>query len=163
MVAQSLDAEGLSVLVDVRATVRHLVLTLEQASQEAGLTEPQQHTLLCVAYGEAVGEEVTATTLREHLATDKNTVADIVRRLEAHGLLQRERRGRRIILTFTPAGRERFITSLGSIGRALADPAASHATTRLQRQLDHYLAIYRALAAPVHPARPHPPAGNGAN
>lgn len=161
--ANSLDASGLAVLVDVRATVRQIVLALEQASQEAGLTEPQQHTLLCVAYGEAAGEAVTATTLLEHLATDKNTVADIVRRLDAHGLLQRERQGRRILLTLTPAGRERFITSLGTIGRALAAPAAAHATTRLQRQLDRYLAIYRALAAPVHPARPHPPAGNGAN
>ena len=146
--AQSLDAAGLAVLVDVRATVRRLVLALERASQEAGLTEPQQHTLLCVAYGDAVGEEVTATVLMEHLATDKNTVADVVRRLEAHGLLRRERQGRRVILTLTPAGRERFISSLGSIGRALAAPAAAQAAIRLHRQLDQYLAIYRTFSAP---------------
>lgn len=150
----TLDAAGLAVLVEVRSTVRQLVQALEQASQEAGLTEPQQHTLLCVAYGEALGDEVTATTLLDHLATDKNTVADIVHRLEAHGLLQRERQGRRVILTLTPAGRERFATSLGSIGRRLSEPPAAHAATRLHRQLDRYLAIYRAFAESTHHARP---------
>ena len=152
--ANSLDASGLAVLVDVRATVRQVVLALEQASQEACLTEPQQHTLLCVAYGEAVGEEVTATTLLDHRATDKNTVADIVHRLEAHGLLQRERQGRRVILTLTPAGRERFATSLGAIGRALSAPPAAHAATRLQRQLDRYLAIYSTLAEHAQVSNP---------
>ena len=159
----TLDAEGLSVLVDVRATIRHLVLTLEQASQEAGLTEPQQHTLLCVAYGEAVGVEVTATVLRDHLATDKNTVADIVHRLEAHGLLQRKRQGRRILLTFTAAGRERFAMSLSAIGRGLTAPAAAQAATRLHRQLDRYLAIYRALAASSHDSSPQHSAGVAAH
>ena len=149
----TLDATGLGVLVEVRATVRQLVLALEQASQEAGLTEPQQHTLLCVAYGEAVGEEVTATTLLEHLATDKNTVADIVHRLEAHGLLARERQGRRVILTLTPTGRETFATSLGSIGRGLSAPSVAHAATRLQQQLDRYLAVYRDLAENAQPSR----------
>ncbi len=150
----TIDATGLSVLVEVRATIRQLVLALEQASQEAGLTEPQQHTLLCVAYGEAVGEDVTATTLLDHLATDKNTVADIVHRLEAHGLLQRERQGRRIILTLTSAGRECFAASLGAIGRALSVPPAAHAATRLQRQLDRYLALYRDLAQNAQSTRP---------
>ena len=146
--AITLDADGLSVLVEVRATVRHFVLALEQASQEAGLTEPQQHTLLCVAYGEAVGEVVTATALLEHLATDKNTVADIVRRLEAHGLLRRERQGRRVILTLTAAGRERFEASLGAIGRGLTPPHIVLTVRRLQRQLDSYLGLYHQLLAP---------------
>lgn len=144
---RSLDVAGLAMLVDVRATIRRLVQALEQASQEAGLTEPQQHTLLCVAYGEAQGEAVTATTLQDHLATDKNTVADVVRRLEGHGLLMRERQGRRVILSLTPAGRERFATSLGTIGRGLSEPPAARAATRLHRQLDRYLALYQQLLA----------------
>ncbi|GEM_PF-5094432 len=144
---RALGVAGLEVLVDVRATIRQLVQTLEQASQEAGLTEPQQHTLLCVAYGEALGEEVTATTLQEHLATDKNTVADVVRRLEAHGLLQRERQGRWVMLTLTPAGRERFAVSLGAIGRHMTPPQVVRAATRLQQQLDGYLTIYQGLLA----------------
>jgi DNA-binding MarR family transcriptional regulator len=148
VVAIALDAEGLGVLVDVRATVRRLVSALEHASQEAGRTESQQHTLLCVAYGDAVGEEVTATALLEHLATDKNTVADIVRRLEAHGLLGRERRGRRVVLTLTAAGRARFEASLGAIGRGLTPPQIAFAVRRLQRQLDRYLGLYRHLLAP---------------
>lgn len=144
---RALGVAGLEVLVDVRATIRQLVQTLEQASQEAGLTEPQQHTLLCVAYGEALGEEVTATTLQEHLATDKNTVADVVRRLEAHGLLQRERQGRWVMLTLTPAGRERFAVSLGAIGRRMTPPQVVRAVTRLQQQLHGYLTIYQRLLA----------------
>jgi DNA-binding MarR family transcriptional regulator len=144
---RALGGAGLGVLVDVRATIRQFVQALEQASQDAGLTEPQQHTLLCVAYGEALGEAVTATTLQEHLATDKNTVADVVRRLEAHGLLQRERQGRRVMLTLTPAGRERFAASLGAIGRRMAPPQIARAATRLQQQLDRYLAIYQGLLA----------------
>lgn len=146
MVGNGLDGTKLGVLIDVRATIRRLVQALEAACQAAQLTEPQQHALLCVAHGEAVGEEITATTLQEHLATDKNTVADIVRRLEAHGLLTRQRQGRRLLLTLTPAGQDRFRSSLGTIGLALSDLQVTAATRRLHRQLDRYLAIYESLA-----------------
>lgn len=147
-----LDAASLSVLVDVRATIRRFVQVIEQACNEAGLTEPQQHALLCVAYGAAAGEEITATTLQDHLATDKNTVADIIRRLEAHGLLTRERKGRQAILSLTPAGSARFSASLTTLGRNLTKREVTAAAARLRSQLDAYLAVYREHANP--PAAP---------
>lgn len=139
------DAADLAVLVDVRGRLRQLVHTLEVACRQVGLTEPQQHALLCVADGEGSGEAVTATGLQGHLATDKNTVADIVRRLEAHGLLRRQRRGRELVLTLTPAGRARFVASLATIGRELGDQQGATAAAHLHQQLAHYLTIYQGL------------------
>ncbi|MCL4508820.1 MAG: hypothetical protein M1296_04750 [Chloroflexi bacterium] len=141
----ALDTVSLAVLVEVRGMVRQLVQALEVACRQVGLTESQQHALLCVAAGECRGETVTATALLDHLATDKNTVADIVRRLEAHGLLARQRLGREIALTLTPAGRARFVASLETIGRELGDKRVALIAPRLQRQLEHYLTIYREL------------------
>lgn len=142
----ALATTSLAVLVDVRGMLRRLVRALETASRQVGLTEPQQHALLCVACGEGSGDAVTATALQGHLATDKNTVADIVRRLEAHGLLARQRQGRELVLTLTPAGRALFVASLETIGRELGGQDGAAAAACLHRQLDHYLAIYRAIA-----------------
>lgn len=139
------DATSLAVLVEVRGTLRQLVHTLEAACRQVGLTEPQQHALLCVAAGEARGDSVTATALLEHLATDKNTMADIVRRLEAHDLVRRERRGRELVLTLTAAGRARFVASLETIGQELGSQHGATAAARLDRQLQRYLAIYQGL------------------
>lgn len=143
--AGALDPAARAVLVEVRATLRRLVQALETACRAVGLTEPQQHALLCVADGAGRGAMVTATALQAHLATDKNTVADVVRRLEAHGLLERRRHGREVALALTPAGRARFAASLATIGRALGEPGVAAAAAALPRQLDGYRAVYRAL------------------
>ena len=149
----SLDAASMAVLVAVRGTLRQLVQALEAACRQVGLTEPQQHALLCVADGEGNGRTVTATDLSTHLATDKNTVADILRRLEGHGLLDRERRGRAVVLRLTPAGRAHFHASLATIGRALGEPGVATAAARLPGLLASYLAIYQAVSTDVGSAR----------
>lgn len=141
----TLTAEALALLVDVRSTLRRLVHTLEESCQEAGLTEPQQHTLLWVAYREMHGEQATATQLIDELSTDKNTVSDIVRRLAAHGLLQRERSGRTILLTLSSEGWLRFHRSLLAIGRGLEKPEVSRSAYVLQQHMLQYLTVYRRL------------------
>lgn len=141
----ALTTEALAILVDVRSTLRHLVRTLEESCQEAGLTEPQQHTLLWVAYREMCGERATATQLIGELRTDKNTVSDIVRRLVAHGLLKRERSGRTIFLMLSAEGWLRFHQSLLAIGRGLEKPEVSRSVYVLQQEILHYLTVYRQL------------------
>ena len=93
----------------IRQIIRRVSSHSKELSREMGLTLPQ---LLCLrAIGESEGEEVTVSTVAAEVQLSAPTVSRIIDRLERAQLVVRERRARdrrKVCLTLTPAGLERF-------------------------------------------------------
>jgi len=99
------------VLRCIRQLIRQVAVHSKYLGTEAGLTLPQ---LVCL---KAVGElqekeaEVTIAMISAQVRLSAATVSRIIERLYRAGLVARERRSRdrrKVCLTLTPAGGERF-------------------------------------------------------
>ena len=108
---RSEDELAEEVLRSIRRIVRRVSEHSRLLSREAGLTVPQ---LLCLkAIGSRDGQEVTVNMVGAEVQLSPATVSRIVDRLERGGLVLRERTAkdrRKVCLSLTPAGLERFQT-----------------------------------------------------
>lgn len=99
------------VLREIRRIVRRVSEHSKYLSRESGLTVPQ---LLCLkVIGDFDGKEMTITTVARNVQLSAATVSRIIDRLEAAGLVQRERTAedrRKVQLHLTPRGYERYQT-----------------------------------------------------
>jgi DNA-binding MarR family transcriptional regulator len=77
-------------LAAFRFEIRKFLAFSEQAAREAGI-EPQQHQLLLALRGLPKGMRPTIRSIAERLCVQHHTAVALVDKLEARGLLQRER------------------------------------------------------------------------
>jgi DNA-binding MarR family transcriptional regulator len=95
-------------LAAFRHEIRKFLAFSEQAAREAGI-EPQQHQLLLAVRGLPEGVRPTIRAVAERLCVQHHTTVALVDKLEARGLLQRERSDqdrREVLLRLTTEGRE---------------------------------------------------------
>lgn len=95
-------------LAAFRHEIRKFLAFSEQAAREAGI-EPQQHQLLLTLRGLPEGTRPTIRAVAERLCVQHHTTVALVDKLEAHGLLERERSAvdrREVLLRLTAAGQE---------------------------------------------------------
>ena len=105
------DAVAYEVLRAIRRIVRRVSDHSKYLAREAGLTLPQ---LMCLkAIAELEHDEVTVAMVSQQVQLTAATASRIIDRLERAGLVLRERRSRdrrKVCLTLTPAGMERYQT-----------------------------------------------------
>ncbi|HKO92067.1 MAG TPA: MarR family transcriptional regulator [Polyangiaceae bacterium] len=95
-------------LAAFRFEIRKFLAFSEQAARAAGV-EPQQHQLLLAVRGLPAGVRPTIRAIAERLCVQHHTAVALVDKLEARGLLQRERSTldrREVLLQLTKAGSE---------------------------------------------------------
>ena len=95
-------------LAAFRYEIRKFLSFSEQAAREAGI-EPQQHQLLLAVRGLPESLRPTIRTISERLCVQHHTAVALVDKLEARGLLQRERSTldrREVLLRLTEDGAE---------------------------------------------------------
>ena len=93
-------------LAAFRYEIRKFLAFSEQAARRAGL-EPQQHQLLLAVQGLPVGTRPTIRAAAERLCVQHHTTVGIVDKLEAKGLVKRERSQadkREVLLHLTEEG-----------------------------------------------------------
>lgn len=95
-------------LAAFRFEIRKFLSFSEQAAREAGI-EPQQHQLLLAVRGLPESLRPTIRTISERLCVQHHTTVALVDKLEARGLLRRERSTldrREVLLRLTEDGAE---------------------------------------------------------
>lgn len=100
-------------LRSIRQIVRRISEHSRALSRDFGLTVPQLMVLKCVGEMERIEPEITVAMVGLRVNLSPATVSRIVDRLVRSGLVLRERRSkdrRKVCLTLTPAGLERFQT-----------------------------------------------------
>jgi DNA-binding MarR family transcriptional regulator len=100
------DAEY-EALAELRFRLRQFVSFSEEQARAVGL-EPRQHQLLLTVRGLPRGLRPTIGTLAERLVVKHHTAVELVDRLEAIGLVQREpdlQDGRAVLVAITARGR----------------------------------------------------------
>jgi len=93
-------------LAELRYQIRQFVSGGDAAARNAGL-EPQQYQLLLATRGLPKTMPATIRMLAERLALKHNSAVELVNRLEARGLVRRERTGedrRSVLIKLQPAG-----------------------------------------------------------
>lgn len=107
------DALAHELLRVIRQIVRRISVHSKYLSREVGLTVPQLMCLKAIGELEEDEPEVTVAMVSERVQLAAATASRILDRLVRAGLVQRERRStdrRRVCLSLTPAGMERFQT-----------------------------------------------------
>lgn len=87
-------------------------LAFSDAAARAAKIEPQQHQLLLAVQGLPAEQRPTIRALSERLCVRHHTTVALVDKLEAHGLLQRERSQqdrREVLLRLTPEGAAKLL------------------------------------------------------
>lgn len=105
-------------LAAFRYEIRKFLSFSEQAARNAGI-EPQQHQLLLAVRGLPAGLRPTIGTIAERLCIQHHTAVGLVDKLEAHGLLARQRGTgdrREVLLRLTPEG-ESVLERLSALHR----------------------------------------------
>ncbi len=100
-------------LAEFRYQIRRFLRFSEDAARAAGL-EPQQHQLLLALKGLPEGVEPTISELAERLQIRHHSVVELIDRLEARRLAQRQRSEtdrRKVCVQLTPEG-ERILETL---------------------------------------------------
>ena len=95
-------------LAAFRYEIRRFLAFSEQAARDAGI-EPQQHQLLLAVAGLPLDGQPTIGAVAERLCVKHHTAVALVDKLEARGLVTRERgsEDRRVVrVRLTPAGSE---------------------------------------------------------
>ena len=93
-------------MAEFRHQIRRFLHFSEQVVRAAGL-EPGQYLLLLMLKGLPAGSEPTIGTLAVGLQLRQHTVSELVDRLEARALIERNRDAanrRRVLVQLTPAG-----------------------------------------------------------
>lgn len=105
-------------LASFRYEIRKFLAFSEQAAREAGI-EPQQHQLLLAVRGLPEGKRPTIRAVAERLCVQHHTTVALVDKLEARGLIARERSSvdrREVLLRLTADGEE-MLRSLSALHR----------------------------------------------
>lgn len=105
-------------LASFRYEIRKFLSFSEQAAREAGI-EPQQHQLLLAVRGLPEGTRPTIRAVAERLCVQHHTTVALVDKLEARGLIERERSStdrREVLLKLTAEG-EDMLRSLSALHR----------------------------------------------
>jgi DNA-binding MarR family transcriptional regulator len=106
-------------LAQFRYEMRKFLAFSERAAREAGV-EPQQHQLLLALRGLPEGARPTIGAMAERLCVQPHTAVALVDKLEARGLLRRERGQddrREVLLTVTAEG-DALLRALSALHRA---------------------------------------------
>ena len=93
-------------LAEFRHQIRRFLRFSERAARDAGL-EPRQHQLLLALKGLPANVRPTIATMAERLQIQHHSAVELVNRLEAAGLVRRERGSqdrREVLLQLTPRG-----------------------------------------------------------
>ncbi|MFT5354928.1 MAG: DNA-binding MarR family transcriptional regulator [Polyangiales bacterium] len=101
------------VLISIRQIVRRVSEHSKYLSREVGLTVPQLLCLKAIGEMEDEHEEITVAMVGQRVHLSPATVSRIIDRVVRADLVARERRSkdrRRVCLSLTPAGLERFQT-----------------------------------------------------
>lgn len=108
MKAPRVSLTDLRALAEFRYELRCFVAFSERAARAAGI-EPQQHQLLLAVAGLPAGGRPNIRTIAERLCVQHHTAVALVDKLEARGLVRRERSTedkREVLLRLTSAGSE---------------------------------------------------------
>jgi DNA-binding MarR family transcriptional regulator len=132
----------LTLLAQMRRSIRALDRAIETGSAVAGLTVQQQGFLLAVsARG---GKGVALADVRAELGMDQATASDLLARLGRRGLVHRgpgeDRRSVR--LTVTREGRRVFERSVRGVRSALHAADKAGELDALEHSMDAYLKYY---------------------
>ena len=95
-------------LAEFRHQLRRFIAFSENAARGVGM-EPRQHQLLLTLRGLEPGIEPTVQVLADRLVLRHNTVVELLDRLEAEGLIRRNRAAadrRRAVITVSARGEE---------------------------------------------------------
>ncbi len=106
-------------LAAFRYEIRKFLAFSEQAARDAGI-EPQQHQLLLAVRGLPADKRPTIRAAAERLCVQHHTAVALVDKLEARGLMLRERSStdrREVLLRLTPAG-QALLQRLSALHRA---------------------------------------------
>ncbi|MCA9715216.1 MAG: winged helix-turn-helix transcriptional regulator [Myxococcales bacterium] len=120
------------VLTSIRQIVRRISEHSKFLTREVGLTVPQLMCLKAIGELEELEEEITVNMVSARVQLAPATASRILDRLVRGGLVTRERRSRdrrRVCLSLTPAGLERFQT--------LPTPLQERFISRLRALPDH--------------------------
>ena|SRR5688572_27725 len=120
-------------LAAFRHEIRRFLAFSEQAAREAGI-EPQQHQLLLAVRGLPEGSRPTIGTIAERLCLKHHTVVALVDKLEAGGLIERDRSAedrREVLLRVTRDG-ETLLRGLSSLHRDQLQTAGPQMIRALQ-------------------------------
>jgi DNA-binding MarR family transcriptional regulator len=112
------SASDYRALAAFRYEIRKFLAFSEGAARAAGI-EPQQHQLLLAVRGLPLELRPTIGAIAERLCVQHHTTVALVDKLEARGLLLRERGlddRREVLLRLTPAG-ERLLRQLSALHR----------------------------------------------
>jgi DNA-binding MarR family transcriptional regulator len=140
-------------LAAFRYEIRKFLAFSEQAAREAGIA-PQQHQLLLAIRGMPAGRRTTIGAVAERLSVQHNTAVALVDKLEAAGLLQRERSRddrREVLLRLTSQGAA-LLRALSALHRAqleLVGPRMVEALSAIRPQPS-----FNAAAENVRPLEP---------
>lgn len=101
-----------------RYEIRRFLAFSEQAARDAGI-EPQQHQLLLAIRGLPEGARPTIGTIAERLCVQPHTAVALVDKLEARGLVRRERavEDRREVLLRLSSDGEALLRKLSALHR----------------------------------------------
>jgi DNA-binding MarR family transcriptional regulator len=124
-------------LAAFRYEIRKFVAFSESAARAAGI-EPQQHQLLLAVRGLPAELRPTIGAIAERLCVQHHTTVALVDKLEARGLLSRERGlddRREVLLRLTAAG-ERLLRQLSALHRDQLRGVGPSMVTALRAILD---------------------------
>ena len=133
-------------LAAFRYEIRRFLAFSEQAARSAGI-EPQQHQLLLAVQGLPLEQQPTIGAIAERLCVKHHTAVALVDKLEARGLIVRERGAvdrRTVLLRLAPAGAELL--------RELSERHKAH----LQTVGPHMLAALGAILGELGRGKPAP-------
>jgi DNA-binding MarR family transcriptional regulator len=122
-------------LAAFRFEIRKFLAFSEQAARDAGI-EPQQHQLLLAVRGLPEGVRPTIRAVAERLVVQHHTTVALVDKLEARGLIRRERslRDRREVLLRLTSEGDAMLRKLSALHRRqlqVAGPAMIMALSAL--------------------------------
>jgi DNA-binding MarR family transcriptional regulator len=123
-------------LASFRHEIRKFIAFSEQAARDAGI-EPQQHQLLLAVRGLPDGMRPTIGAVAERLCVQHHTAVAHVDKLEARGLIQRERceEDRREVLLRTTRDGEALLRTLSTLHRLQLETVGPNMVRALERVL----------------------------
>jgi DNA-binding MarR family transcriptional regulator len=123
-------------LASFRHEIRKFLAFSEEAARNAGI-EPQQHQLLLAVRGLPEGVKPTIGAIAERLCVQHHTVVALADKVEARGLLDRERGSqdrRQVLLRLTDEG-ETLLRGLSALHQRQLKTIAPALVSALQRVL----------------------------